>query len=279
MSALPREAVTPVVQEWLSEHIHRPPGRWLARRLVTTNVSPMQVTLLAGLAGIIAGALFIAGVHRPAFRLVGGIALMISGVLDCADGELARARSQSSLVGMMLDGFTDNIVGVAVFFGMAVNIVTYTGRSWTWTIGIAAGLSAAAHVWLYDAKKKQFLHCLGLAEPEEILPVSSLRVRRDRAWREGNRIEAFLYAIYIFFRRSQGLESVSASRSDPMRFWRANRGTMKAWTCMGSTMHFLALSVAAIASVFWPQAFLACALFYVVVLNIAFAILLRLKWT
>lgn len=273
----PRDLARMDGQEWLSEVLHRPVGRWIAMRLVATPVTPNQLTIFGGILGVLAGALLVAGATRPFLRMAGGAVLWVSCLFDCADGELARARSQQSALGMMLDGLTDNVIGTAVFIGMAYDVVVYTGQSWFWLLGIAAGLSAAAHVWVYDARKRQYLRCIGLDESEEIQPAQLVTLRR-RAWQEGQRFDAMLLAAYQFFRRSQGLGMSAAVARDPRLFRRANRSRMRAWTMMGSSMHFVALYVAALISPFWPPAMLACVLFYVVVLNALFVILLSGKW-
>ena len=127
-------------------------------------------------------------------------------------------------------------------------------------------------------KKKQFLRCLGLAEPEEILPIEELAERRNSAIRKSNWLETFLYTAYIFFRRSQDLGMRDIASTDPGQFWMENRGRMRAWTLMGSSLHFIVLYVAAIASFWWPQALVVYAMIYVLVLNAAFAVLLARGW-
>jgi phosphatidylglycerophosphate synthase len=278
VNALPRELALRQVQEGLSLYWHRPPGRWIARLLVNTPVTPVHVTYAAGLTGIIAGVLLIAGATHPALRVAGGLTLMLSCILDCADGELARARKKYSLIGTLLDGLTDNVVGTAVFFGMGYDVVVYTGDPWFWILGVAAGLSAAAHVWVFDATKKQYLNCLGLAHPEEVQPVSSVITQQREAEREGRWFDAFLLRAFVFFRRTQSVGVASTRASDPLRFWQDNKRRMMNWTYMASSIHFFALYVAAIVSPFWPPAMLACTIFYAGVLNLGFVILLMGRW-
>jgi len=274
MSAVPPDARQDG-QEWLSEVMHRPGGRWLAMRFLATPVTPNQLTVLGGLIGAVAGVMMVAGATRPLLLAGGGVVLWIACLFDCADGELARARRQQSPLGMMLDGLTDNVVGTSVFVGMAYDVVVYTGQPWLWLLGIAAGLSAAAHVWVYDARKRQYLQCLGLAE---VQAVSDVAAQRHQARREGRTSDAFLLTAYEFFRRSQSLGVGDAMARDPVRFRRVNRWRMRAWTCMGSSTHFVPLYVAAIISPLWPPAMLACVLFYIVGLNALFVFLLLGRW-
>lgn len=279
MNGIPRDIAILETRETLSEFVHRPGGRWLAKRLVPTAITPIHVTILSGIFGFSAGVLFFAGAHNGSLRVAGGIALLLSCILDCADGELARQRGRYSLTGMMLDGLTDNVVGTSVFLGMAYNVVVYTGVPWMWLLGVAAGLSAAAHVWVYDAKKKQYLNYLGLVHPQEVQPISALAAQRAQAAAQGQWFEAFLLSAYIFFRHTQSVDvTASTVAADPVGFWQANRGQMRRWTLMGSSLHFFLLYMAAIISPIWPPAFLACVLLYAVGLNLLFFWLLTHKW-
>jgi len=278
VSAPPRELALRQVQEGLSLYLHRPPGRWLARLLVNTPVTPIHVTYAAGLAGIVAGILLAMGAANPTLMVAGGLLLMLSCMLDCADGELARARKKYSLIGTLLDGVTDNVVGTFVFLGMAYDVVVYTGNPWFWFLGIGAGLSAAAHVWVFDATKKQYLDCLGLAHPEEVQPVASVIAQQREAEREGRWFDAFLLRAFVFFRRTQSVGVTTTVAHDPLRFWQDNQRRMMNWTYMGSSIHFFSLYVAAIVSPLWPPAMLACTIFYAGVLNVVFVVLLSTRW-
>ena len=59
-----------------------------------------------------------AGAGRPALRLIAALLLLISVVLDCTDGFVARARHQISRTGVILDGFIDAVVGLSVLLAV-----------------------------------------------------------------------------------------------------------------------------------------------------------------
>jgi phosphatidylglycerophosphate synthase len=105
---------------YLSALIDRRLARPLSRRLLGTDLSPTQVTL-AGVAVGLAGAAGLAGASYPA-RLAGAGLLVLSLVLDCVDGELARGRHQASRAGARLDLAGDYAVHLAVFVALAVGL-------------------------------------------------------------------------------------------------------------------------------------------------------------
>lgn len=87
---------------------------WL---LVNTRITPNHVTLASLFFGL-GGAVFYSFGHF----LAGSILLFISHVLDCTDGNLARAKNMFSPIGKWLDMVGDRIaesflmVGAAIYF-------------------------------------------------------------------------------------------------------------------------------------------------------------------
>ncbi len=105
---------------WVDRHFNRPAGRVLSKGLVRTAVSPNQVSLGATLAGL--GSAWLFGVGTAQTALAGAIVLQLSAVLDCIDGDLARALCKQSAVGKWLDIVGDQVVHIAVFLGIAVGL-------------------------------------------------------------------------------------------------------------------------------------------------------------
>ena len=83
----------------------RPFGRFLANKLKNTRFTPIHVTLLFGLSGLIAIYYIIAG----SYFLAGFFILLKSGI-DAADGELARLKNTPSYTGRYLDSVFDIIL-------------------------------------------------------------------------------------------------------------------------------------------------------------------------
>lgn len=97
-------------EEILNRYVFRPLGHGVVRLLWRTRVRPEHLVLAHGLLGLLAARLVASGSDLAAALL-----LQIVTVLDNADGQLARARGQVSLLGRYLDSEVDLLVHVALF--------------------------------------------------------------------------------------------------------------------------------------------------------------------
>ena len=97
----------------------RPLARRLARALVNTRVTPIQITIGYTLVGLTAALLFATGNYLNG--IVAGGLLLVKSTLDAVDGSLARARQRPSRVGRFLDSICDYFINASVFLGLALN--------------------------------------------------------------------------------------------------------------------------------------------------------------
>ncbi len=97
----------------------RPFGKFLANKLKNTRFTPIHVTLLFGLSGLIA----IYYIMDESYFLAGFFILLKSGI-DAADGELARLKNTPSYTGRYLDSVFDIILNF--LFLMAIYYVSET---------------------------------------------------------------------------------------------------------------------------------------------------------
>lgn len=141
LAALARRTKTG--DSYLAAVIDRRLSRPLTRLLLRTSVTPSEVTL-AGLAVGLLGAAGLATVS-PGLRVGGVLLLLLSVVLDCVDGELARARFQQSAAGARLDLVGDYLVHLAVFGGLAIGLLREglpPGGAWA-AAALVTGVGAA----------------------------------------------------------------------------------------------------------------------------------------
>jgi phosphatidylserine synthase len=83
----------------------RPFGKFLANQLKNTRFTPIHVTLLFGVSGLIAIYCILQGSYYLA-----GFFIILKSMIDAADGELARLKNTPSYTGRYLDSVFDIIL-------------------------------------------------------------------------------------------------------------------------------------------------------------------------
>lgn len=81
----------------------------IARAFSSTFVTPVHVTLLFGVSGLIACLLILEG-----YYITAGFFLILKSILDAADGELARLKKTPSYTGRYLDSVFDIILNFVI---------------------------------------------------------------------------------------------------------------------------------------------------------------------
>ena len=114
-------------------------------RISGGRITPNSVTIVSLLAHIPIAWLIATNHYRPA-----GLLLIVFGLFDTLDGELARLQNRSSSAGMFLDSVTDRIKEILLYVGAAYSFVSL-GRPYmvTWAV-LACGVSlltSYANAW------------------------------------------------------------------------------------------------------------------------------------
>jgi phosphatidylglycerophosphate synthase len=105
----------------VDRYFNRPVGRVLfSRWLVHTAITPNQISVVASVLGVTAGALFGFGIQN--LSILAAILFQISAIIDCVDGDVARAVFKESPLGKWLDIIGDQVVHASVFAGIAIGL-------------------------------------------------------------------------------------------------------------------------------------------------------------
>ncbi|MDF1516872.1 MAG: CDP-alcohol phosphatidyltransferase family protein [Lutibacter sp.] len=91
----------------------RPVARLIANSLKKTSVTPVKVTVLFIISGLIAIAFMLYGFYWAA-----AFFLILKSVLDAADGELARIKKTPSYTGRYFDSVADIILNFFIFLAL-----------------------------------------------------------------------------------------------------------------------------------------------------------------
>ena len=102
--------------EPINLHINEPIAKKIVGVLKDTFISPNQVTYLSVLVGFASGYSFSQGNSISSF--FGGLLLELTLILDCVDGQLARAKNMASDLGRLIDGIAGYFAYLAVVYGI-----------------------------------------------------------------------------------------------------------------------------------------------------------------
>ena len=102
--------------EPINIHINDPIANRIMGFLKDTFITPNQVTYLSVLVGFASGYSFSQG--NSISSIFGGLLLELTLVLDCVDGQLARAKNMASDLGRLIDGIAGYFAYLAVVYGI-----------------------------------------------------------------------------------------------------------------------------------------------------------------
>ncbi len=175
---------------FFARHFDRKISGAISRRLLATPITPNQITVFVTLLGLYSGFCFAQPGYRP--KVIGSILFLWTSILDGCDGEIARAKKMISKIGGWLDLWGDNVVHVAVFYGVGVGLfrdtdkVMYLKLGWAavWGTLISASL-ASYQTWRHG--KSSFTSVSGDVnnlshEPvwrQKLIQMSDALARRD----------------------------------------------------------------------------------------------------
>lgn len=227
--------------------LYRPLAFPLVLALVPTPVTPNQVTLLSFLVTLAAALLY--GMAAPRALLAAGIVYFVSRVLDCVDGQLARAGKGGSKLGKLYDGLADYFGHAAVFVGLGFALGHGAlGRglalpaapglvlpAWLWAL--LAGLSLVYLSILADKYKNEYLtRRFG----DRKTPEEELREMREELGRARGleRLLLRVFTAYLALQSRMGRGSRGGEESPAARelYCRRNRAPLFAWNLVGPSM-------------------------------------------
>lgn len=121
---------------FFTTHFISPYSRYLARWCARRGLTPNQVTTASLITALIAAGCAATGT-RGGF-VAAGLLLLLSFVLDCADGQLARYSLQYSTLGAWLDATFDRAKEYAYYAGLALGAARGGGSDDVWALALGA---------------------------------------------------------------------------------------------------------------------------------------------
>ena len=149
----------------------------LSSLAIRLRMSPNLVTLISFIVGVAAALSFAQGVRWA--LILGAFLLQLSLILDCVDGEVARATRRFSVIGAWLDASTDRVKEYAVYAGLATGaVVNGVASQLAWCVAVILMIvQTARHMGDYNFAAIQKMR-------EAALPFASIVDPQD-PWGDG----------------------------------------------------------------------------------------------
>jgi len=126
----------------------------VTRLALRLDLTPNTITVVSFVIGLLAALAFAQGTRL--WLVVGAIALQISLVVDCVDGEVARATRRFSALGAWLDASTDRVKEYAAYAGLATGAVIGGLSAW-WVAVVLIVVQTVRHLGDYTFSRIQRL--------------------------------------------------------------------------------------------------------------------------
>jgi hypothetical protein len=235
------------VEELLDIFFYRPMSFLFVKLIYSTDITPNQISIVSMLFGILTGVMFGFGTYQ--FFVFGAIALLISNVLDCADGQLARLKKNGTGIGRIIDGFIDYITGLSIYVGIGIGLSIATGDYlYVWVITAIGGFSRVLQNMMFDNFRNRYLanvYDKGSNLDKEIEEYSRLKRIIDKT--KGRYVEKFLVNIYIKYASVQNKTAKDEKMNVSSEVYKSkNIMLLRSWSWIGSTTHLTVVMIACV---------------------------------
>jgi hypothetical protein len=234
------------IEEHIAVYLHRPLGMIAARAAQAIGASPNALTLLAILVGVTGGLLF----ASPRLAGAGFLLLVLHGVLDSSDGQLARMTGQMSEFGRLLDGIAGFVTHIAIYAGLLWGIGAAGGSSAAIALVLVAAAANVVHAQLYDYHRTAYEQ---IALKRRLSPgaLAALNLRKEN---QPQALALYEGMARLFAGRHGHVEAAIARRAsdgvvrveDSARYRALFYGPVRGWNLLGDNTRFYGLGVLAL---------------------------------
>jgi hypothetical protein len=156
------------IEEIVDIYFFRRLGLIVAHGARLLRMTPNLVSIAAAAIGVAGGALL----FDPRYAWLGFLGLVGYGVLDSADGQLARLTGRVSDLGRVLDGVAGYVTHIAIYVAIVAGVLQRGGSiSMVW-LGALAGLCTIAQAQMYDYHRTLYARVVVQGRPpKDVDPV------------------------------------------------------------------------------------------------------------
>lgn len=235
------------VEELLDLLFYRPLAFVLVKIIYPTNITPNQISLVALLVGVAGGFLFSFGIHTA--YIMAAILLIMYDVLDCSDGQLARLKKNGTLIGRIIDGFSDYVVAVVAYIAIGIGFSIQTGDYlYAWSLTVAAGISNAIHSIILDYYRNIFMD--NVLKRENTLGDSLERFEEEYQNLRSQKKYHYETLLLWFYLKYSSVQIRFSPQThimyDGEEYYRKNKRILHLWTYLGPTTELTFMIICAL---------------------------------
>jgi phosphatidylglycerophosphate synthase len=216
---------------------------FVARGARALSISPIGVTIIGTLIGIAGGALL----YDERFGLVAFALLILHGIVDSADGQLARLTGRTSELGHILDGLSGYATHAAIYLAITAGLI-HRGAGWSTVIWmLVAGIATVIQAGMYEYHRRAYIEIVANAHVpgREAVDVPSLigRLFGIYAFAQSRLIGPHVEVEGVLARRGRGN---LVSDEDRRRYRECFQSVVRGWNLLGDNTRFYAIGVLAL---------------------------------
>ena len=182
-------------------HFYRPFGFLLATSFARLKMTPIGVSLIGGLIGVVAGHFYFYRDLR--LNAIGMVLHIFANACDNADGQLARMTGQQSRRGRLVDGLADHLVWGSIYVHLALRCSLVGASPAVYLLVLGAALSHALQGVTADYYRSAYLYFVSGKSRGDWDTVAGLRPSyRQLRW-NGAFWDKILFRTYLNFTGQQ----------------------------------------------------------------------------
>lgn len=231
------------IEEWTDTYFCRPLGMLLARGAAALRMTPTQLTVFGAFVGVLGGGfLFDKRLGLLAFAL-----LIVHGIIDSADGQLARMTGQITELGRVSDGVAGYATHGAIYVAIVAGVLHRGGSEviLIWAALAVLGNSAQAQLYEYHRYLYKTVVAEGRAPHNEPAQIASPMMRR--LYRVYLRMQHLLGGLHPAVERFLITRSTAGvvRNEDRAHYRSCFRRPLQGWNLLGDNLRFYAIGVLA----------------------------------
>jgi phosphatidylglycerophosphate synthase len=226
------------IEELADVYFFRPLGMIGARAARRLRLTPSAVTAIGTAVGMTGGALLVV----PSAGMAAFTLLIVHGILDSSDGQLARMTGQASEFGRVLDGIGGYLTHASIYVALLASAIGGGAGRPAIAAAVAAALSNIVHAQMYDYHRGVYASIV-----IKRMPTFNAPPARPSIARAYERMQRALCGLHREVERRIAARAVDGCvrEDDRTAYRRSFYALVRGWNVLGDNTRFYAIGALA----------------------------------